>query len=57
MVSGGESELQHFMQQVSGKPFRLPTQAILGLGVRTRIKIAEWVSRSEVLFQQIKLKS
>ncbi len=48
MASGGDSDLQRFMVEVSGKPSRLPPQPALGLGVRTRIKVAEWVSRSEV---------
>lgn len=48
MASGGDSELQRFMQDVSGMPARLPPQPFLGLGVRARLKFAEWVSRSEV---------
>ncbi|MEH6575499.1 MAG: FAD-binding oxidoreductase [Amphritea sp.] len=48
MASGGDSKLQRFMTEVSGMPARLPPEPALGLGVRTRIKIAEWMSRSEV---------
>ncbi|MBY4675164.1 FAD-binding oxidoreductase [Marinobacterium sp. CAU 1594] len=48
MASGGDSQLQRFMQEVSGMPARLPPQPFLGVGVRARLKYAEWVSRSEV---------
>ena len=48
MASGSDSELLRFMQDVSGMPARLPPQPFLGVGVRARLKFAEWVSRSEV---------
>lgn len=48
MASGGDSKLQRYMAEVSGMPSRLPPEPALGLGVRTRIKVAEWMSRSEV---------
>lgn len=48
MASGGDSELQRYMAEVSGMPARLPPEPALGLGVRTRIRISEWMSRSEV---------
>ncbi len=48
MASGGDSELQRHMQEVSGLPARVPPQPFLGVGVRARLKLAEWQSRSEV---------
>jgi len=48
MASGGDSALQRDMQQVSGMPAWLPPQPFLGVGVRARLKMAEWASRSEV---------
>ncbi|MEM5527966.1 FAD-dependent oxidoreductase [Gammaproteobacteria bacterium AS21] len=48
MASGGDSKLQRYMTEVSGMPSRLPPEPALGLGVRTRIKVSEWMSRSEV---------
>lgn len=48
MASGGDSQLQRDMQQVSGMPAWVPPQPFLGVGVRARLKMAEWASRSEV---------
>ncbi len=47
-ASGGDSLLLRDMQQVSGMPARIPPQPFLGIGVKARLKMAEWASRSEV---------
>ncbi len=48
LASGGDSQLQRDMLEVSGMPAWVPPQPFLGIGVRARLKMAEWASRSEV---------
>ncbi|WP_027855993.1 NAD(P)/FAD-dependent oxidoreductase [Marinobacterium jannaschii] len=47
-ASGGDSRLLRYMREVSGMPALVPPKPFLGVGVRARLKMAEWVSRSEV---------
>ncbi|MBB1488502.1 NAD(P)/FAD-dependent oxidoreductase [Oceanospirillum sediminis] len=48
LASDGDSQLQRDMLEVSGMPAWIPPEPFLGVGVRTRLKMAEWVSRSEI---------
>lgn len=48
MASGGDSQLLRNMQEVSGMPAWVPPQPFLGVGVRSRLKMAQWQSRSEI---------
>ncbi|MGH1541431.1 MAG: NAD(P)/FAD-dependent oxidoreductase [Arenicella sp.] len=46
-VSGMDSQLLRDMQAVSGRPAIVPPKPLLGIGVRARLKLASWNSRSE----------
>lgn len=48
LALGAESQDLRDMQKVSGMPPRNPPDPFLGLGVRSRIKLASWISRSEI---------
>ncbi|WP_148266180.1 FAD-binding oxidoreductase [Pseudovibrio sp. FO-BEG1] len=47
-ASGQRSSLLEDMEKVSGQPALNPPDPFLGLGVRTRLKLAAWQSREEV---------
>lgn len=48
MAVGATSQLLSDIRSVTGMPSRNPPEPFLGLGVRTRIRLAAWNSRSEV---------
>jgi glycine/D-amino acid oxidase-like deaminating enzyme len=48
LATGGDSRLLRDIQAVTGMPSRNPPEPFLGLGVRSRIRLAAWSSRSEL---------
>lgn len=48
MASGRKTELLGLMQEVSGRPSRLPPRPLLRIGVPLRMALARFASRSEV---------
>ena len=47
-VMGATSQSLDDIQQVTGMPSLNPPEPLLGLGVKSRIKLAKWQSRSEI---------
>ncbi|WP_434361768.1 FAD-binding oxidoreductase [Parasalinivibrio latis] len=45
---GADSALLEDIRQVTGMPSLNPPEPILGIGVKTRIRLAKWQSRSEI---------
>jgi len=48
LALGETSQMLHDIQSVTGMPALNPPEPLLGLGVRTRIRLAAWNSRSEL---------
>jgi len=48
LALGASSKELADMQKVSGMPPRNPPDPFLGIGVRSRLKIASWISRNEI---------
>jgi len=48
MAVGADSRQLQDIKAVTGLPSRNPPEPLLGLGVRTRIRLAAWNSRSEL---------
>ncbi|WP_020656674.1 NAD(P)/FAD-dependent oxidoreductase [Massilia niastensis] len=48
MAVGADSQQLHDIRAVTGMPSRNPPEPFLGLGVRSRIRLAAWSSRSEL---------
>lgn len=48
LAQGHDSPLLRDIQQVTGMPSKNPPEPLLGLGVRSRIRLARWQSRSEL---------
>ncbi|MFP3675246.1 hypothetical protein SB724_20745, partial [Bacillus sp. SIMBA_031] len=47
-VMGATSQSLDDIQQVTGMPSLNPPEPLLGLGVKSRIKLAKWQSRTEI---------
>jgi hypothetical protein len=48
LAVGADSQSLSDIRNVTGMPSRNPPEPLLGLGVRTRIRLAAWNSRSEL---------
>lgn len=48
LVVGNDSQALSDIQYVTGMPCLNPPEPFLGIGVKTRIQLAKWQSRSEL---------